>query len=364
MKNKTVLLTGAAGFLGSYLTKVLLENNNTVYAPVRPAGGLDPQARMHASLGFWGVEKGSALLGELKVFDGDIAYPGIGIKNKKQKDAVITDVDIVYHSAALARLDLPYEPIAAVNINGTKNLLELCLEIAHSRRLKVNHISTAYVAGKQSKNVFDETMLDVGQGFNNTYEQTKFEAEKLALSYSGKGLDISVFRPSMVMGDSLEGKTNNFKLFYEPMHFFYKKIFDSFPADPHCTQNLINIDTVGRALFELGDVEGGATYHLTSPSGIMIGPFMRSVSEYFGFGMPVFVPIGKFDFASWTPAQKRLGGIFAPYFNSDISFSSSRTQAALKKQGGRAFPEIDGGNLNRIFEYCDKKGYIKKDKAG
>ena len=63
------------------------------------------------------------------------------------------------------------------------------------------HVSTAYVGGTHTGR-FDEDDLDVGQGFRNTYEQSKFEAEQVVRA---SGLPVRVVRPSIVVGESTYG---------------------------------------------------------------------------------------------------------------------------------------------------------------
>jgi hypothetical protein len=62
------------------------------------------------------------------------------------------------------------------------------------------HVSTAYVAGR-FHGIFKETDLDLGQGFRNTYEQSKFEAEK-AIGEAAGELPLVIARPSIIVGDS------------------------------------------------------------------------------------------------------------------------------------------------------------------
>ena len=69
------------------------------------------------------------------------------------------------------------------------------------------HVSTIGVAG-DTEGIFYYVDLDVGQGFNNPYEKSKFEAERLVERYRKKGLNILIVRPSMVIGHSRTGVTN------------------------------------------------------------------------------------------------------------------------------------------------------------
>ncbi|MBM3244826.1 MAG: NAD-dependent epimerase/dehydratase family protein [Candidatus Omnitrophica bacterium] len=350
-KRYTVFLTGATGLVASYLLKILLQQGNFVYCLARSKDGISAGERVTSLLKFWDKNTPTE---NLRVLDGDVTLPGLGIK--KEKEEVASNAEIIYHSAALAELRSPLDVISKINVEGTNNILEFALGCKKLKKL--NHISTAFVIGDRKGVNFTEDMLQEGQGFYNTYEQTKYEAEILVKNYVKKGINISIFRPSMVMGDFKEGRTNSFRLFYEPIHFFSRGIYEEFPADDNGFHNLINIDTVAQALFLLGDRGEQATYHLVSKEEVRIKELFGLAADFFGFKMPKCTPLSKFDFSQWTPVQKLLAEPYIPYFNYNTKFVSERTHAVLKEYGF-SFPKIDKSNLTRIFEYCRRRGYIK-----
>lgn len=358
---KTVFLTGATGLVGSYLLKILLKNEYQVYVLARSKDKQSAKDRVLDILKFWDVGiTDSNLSKELRIIEGDIIYPDLGIKSKKDIEALISDVEIIFHSAALAELRAPFEIIKKINVEGTRNVLDFALQCKKRGGLKkVNHISTAYVVGTAKIKEFSEDMLELGQGFNNTYEQTKYEAEVLAKEYLNKGLNISIFRPSMVMGDFDEGKINDFRLFYQALHFFSQEIYDEFPADLGCFQNLINIDTVAEAISLLGKIEEPRVYHVTSPQDTSLDSSLRLASDYFGFKLPRFIPIEEFTFSQWTPAQKALAEPYIPYFNYAKKFLSQDTQGILREYDFK-YPEIDKNNIMRNLTYCYKRSFIKR----
>ncbi len=351
---KTIFLTGATGFLGSYLLGILLDNGYRVYALAR---GKDkgPEERVKAMLDFWDMGISGDKLKNLKVVEGDITGRRMGISLKAARE-LHSEVQIIFHSAALAKLRVPLEEIREINVGGTKNVFTFASKC--KKLEKFNHISTAYIAGTKSNIYFDEDMLDMGQKFNNFYEQTKYEAEVLARRYWKKDWPVAIFRPGMVMGDSVSGKTNEFRLFYEPLHIFARGIYEAFPADMKCFQNLINVDTVGKAIFYLGIENENAVYQIVSPEANTIGFFFDTASKYFGFKLPEFTPVDYFDFKKLTAVQKTLALPYIPYFNNNTRFLSDKTQKALEKYNFK-FPKIDENNLNHIFEYCVRRGFIK-----
>ena len=95
-------------------------------------------------------------------------------------------------------------------------LAELCRRRGGLRRF--SYVSTAYVAGTHDGE-FSEDQLDVGQGFRNPYERSKFEAEQLVRAYRGR-LPIQVFRPSIIVGERATGWTVSFNVLYAPLKAF------------------------------------------------------------------------------------------------------------------------------------------------
>ena len=360
--SKNIFITGTTGFLGSFLAKEFLDKGYNIFALARAKGNKSAQERIEDALKFAYEDKWNPefISSHLKVIEGDITQRDLGIKSNKAKEFLESETDIIFHSAALAELRIPLDIIRKINVEGTRNVLDFALKCAKKGKLKkVNHISTAYVVGTKKGINFSEDMLELGQGFHNTYEQSKYEAEILVKKYQKKGLKISVFRPSMIMGCSKKGKTNNFRLIYEPLHFFSQEIYKEFPANLECYQNLINIDTVAQAISLLGERHESRVYHVTSSKEITIDLFMRSVSEYFGFKLPDFTPVEEFDFKQWTPVQNTLAEPYIPYFNYSTRFSSNRIQNVLKEYDFTC-PPIDKDNLVRAFEYCHKRGFVKR----
>src|SRR5439155_25318576 len=69
---------------------------------------------------------------------------------------------------------------------------------------------TAYIAGNRS-DVAMETDIDVGQTFKNAYEESKCQAELIIQNEQLRGaLVASVYRPSIVIGDSKSGRATHF----------------------------------------------------------------------------------------------------------------------------------------------------------
>ena len=113
----------------------------------------------------------------------------------------------VWHLAAVYDLAVPEEIARRVNVQGTANVIEF----ARSRKefTRLQYVSTCYVSGDYDGE-FPEDEIDLGQGFLNHYESTKFEAEVLVRRAIRAGLPATIYRPGIVVGDSVTGETQKY----------------------------------------------------------------------------------------------------------------------------------------------------------
>jgi len=359
---RNILITGGTGFLGSYILHELLKDgDNYVYVLARGKGGATAKARVDNILNsFYGNNIPDNISERFTTIEGDIENSSLGLTADTAK-RLSGVVDEIYHSAALAEFRVSIDKVRKANVTGTKNLLDFALECRkRGRDICVNHISTAYVAGNM-KGIFYEKDLDVRQGFNNTYEKSKFEAEQLVKAYSEGGLKVRIFRPSIITGDSLTGNTTSFKMFYQPLHFFAAELFERAPGNRNNCANLIPVDWAAKIIHDIANKKDGYghTFHVVGQSSVKVGYFFDLASDFFGFKKIDFVPLGEFDMSTLTYAQRMLLDPFIPYFNSSPLFDLKNTKSALGADGLSAF-SLSEDHIIRLFEFCDNSGFIRR----
>jgi thioester reductase-like protein len=357
--NNTVFLTGATGLIGSYLLKVLLQNNYKVYVLTRSKDGKVAEDRVREALGFWDEKVLSNRDDNLIVLEGDITIKNLGLRNY-DIELLKNEMEEIYHSAASTQFNLPLEQIREYNVKGTKNVLDLAFKCKEEGRLKkVNHLSTAYVCG-DFKGVFKEDDLDAGQRFNSTYEQSKFEAEKLIEEYRRKGLWIDIFRPPLVIGESLTGKTTTFQQgVYQLLHMWNLEIFDCFPGKGFYI-NMVFVDELCNALFKVSSMTStpNKNFHLFNKA-VPLENLLDISSEFFGFRKPVLVSRDEFFGNNPTPAQRILLQNNILLHNNEVLLDSTMTNTFLKKHGF-AFPDFNRDSFLKILKYCIREGFLKK----
>src|SRR5436305_3777817 len=228
MAGEPIFLTGATGFVGMELLARYLEGTDReVFALVRGRDDAEADARLRATVGRILPDAG-LYADRLVAVRGDVTQPGLGLSDRRRA-AIACEVGEIVHSAASVSFSLPLPESRAINVEGTRRMLEfaeLCSRCGGLRRL--SYVSTADVAGHR-RGTFGEADLDGGQTCLNPYEQTKFEAERMVRTNMTR-LPIQVFRPSIVVGEQASGWTPAFNVIYWPLRAFAKGAYAALPA--------------------------------------------------------------------------------------------------------------------------------------
>lgn len=194
-----ILLTGATGFLGPFLVASLLgRTSHTVHALVRatdPAHGLD---RIVASLRraqLWSPGLEAEVRARVRVVCGDLAEPQLGIE-AAEFQLLAESVDAIVHNGALVNYVRTYDALRPANVIGTHELLRLAMT---SHRKTFHLVSSTFIYGWSVKPVVGESDANLEMNaLDFGYSQTKWVAEQLAFAAQRQGLDVRIFRPSLI----------------------------------------------------------------------------------------------------------------------------------------------------------------------
>lgn len=297
--NDAVLITGATGFLGTHVTRLILEQTGLpIIVLVRDRDMQTAKLRLERTWWDW-PNMVSEIGNRIQVQDGDLSLPQLGLSRASYND-LVASVSRIIHLAADIRLNESVESIRRVNVAGVCNLLDLAYAIhRHHGLVRFSHVSTAYVAGRRKGTVPEDELTD-RYGFSNNYELSKFEAET-QVREAGKELPISVFRPGMVVGHSENGAIKTFNTIYFPLRLYLTGKLKLFPVRPSLKINLVPCDYVSEAIVRLTfDPEAqGRTFHLTLPAESL--PTVREMIQstrkwaaeklHLKLPAPIFLPI-------------------------------------------------------------------------
>lgn len=180
IEDKTVLVTGADGFIGSHLVEMLVEKSAKVKA-----------LSYYNSFNYWGWLEDIECLGDIEILTGDVRDPHY-CKN------ITRNVDVIFNLAAL--IAIPYSYVAPdsyvdTNIKGTLNICQSALD---NQVNKVMQISTSEVYGTAQYVPIDEKHPLQPQ---SPYSATKIGADAIAMSfYNAFNLPVVIARPFNTYG--------------------------------------------------------------------------------------------------------------------------------------------------------------------
>ena len=202
---KDVLLIGGTGYLGIHiLYEYLKYENGKIYCLVRRKNNEEPLIRLQQKIAFYfGNDYYEKNKDRIQVVEGDIVEENLAI-NLKDYKMLKNNITTVINAGALVKHFGISKLFNDINVKGTENVVEFCKK--ENKRLI--HISTISVSGNgekeetveetteniNSKKIFKESDLYIGQNISGIYTITKFEAEKIVLKAIKSGLNAQILR--------------------------------------------------------------------------------------------------------------------------------------------------------------------------
>lgn len=256
----TIFFTGFPGFLGSeLLPRVVLRTDHDALCLVQPKFRALAEERIRQL-----VALHPALAHRVHLIDGDLT--------EALDHVPVDEVREIYHLAAVYDLAVPRALGMRVNVTGTRRVLDLAERAGGLERL--HYVSTCYVSGRHA-GTFTEDDLEKGQTFNNFYEETKYLAE-LEVRNRMTLIPATVYRPSVVVGDSLSGATQKFDGPYFVMQWLLRQprlaVLPVVGRPSRYRFNCVPRDFIMEALTHLSGLKtnAGVTYALADPAPLTV----------------------------------------------------------------------------------------------
>jgi fatty acid CoA ligase FadD9 len=286
---RTVLLTGATGFLGRYLALEWLERmdlvDGKVICLVRAKDDQAARGRLDKTF-----DSGDGELlrhyrelaaDHLEVLAGDKGEPNLGLSQRDWQRLADT-VDLIVDPAAMVNHVLPYSQLFGPNALGTAELIRMALTV----RLKpFIYVSTIGVGSGIAPSAFTEDgdiraispTRAVDDGYANGYSNSKWAGEVLLReAHELCGLPVSIFRCDMILAETrYAGQLNLPDMFTRLMlslvatgiapGSFYE--LDADGKRQHAHYDGLPVDFIAEAISTLGawTVDGFETYHVMNP---------------------------------------------------------------------------------------------------
>ncbi|MDA8967812.1 SDR family oxidoreductase [bacterium] len=360
------LLTGATGLLGRYLMRDLMLLGHPLVVLVRAGKRASAAQRIEQIIVQWEEQAGRAFPRPL-VIEGDITEKMAGLDNSDIRWLGQNCEQIVHSAARLTFYEKDGEPWKS-NVQGTQHLLDVCQASGIDT---MHHISSAYVAGNRTGVVLEDE-LDVGQAFGNDYERSKVGSEKLVRG--AKQLKrFTIYRPSIIMGDSRTGFSSTFHGFYTPLRLAAAMSavagVDRFFAADHMQQmglqgdegkNFVPVDWVSEIITTLIDQQPceGETYAVVSDDPVPVQRLYRVYKDSLSAesGTPSSTVIGgtqrnstDFGPTAVINSYNEQMAVYRSYLRDDPSFDATHTKKRLPYM---RCPELTDSVLLRLCEYA------------
>ena len=388
--SKTIFLTGGTGFLGGHLGREFLAQGWHVLYLARGKHTDTAQERVETILDAVDANW-RALPGTFEVVEGDITLPNLGVDDEKWGEK-IRKVDEFWHSAAVLYFSEENREVTEkINHQGTLNVLDFVRRYGIKR---LQHISTAYVSGLSEKPAVERVETPNWE-FRNPYEETKSLGERAVKAFADEtGVATTIYRPAVIVGDTVNGKCLSFTGFYNIAKIFAlmkrlvtRRIKDNaelclqhdlyakgnyvhfplrFPCPANSTVNLIPVDCVVTNIMNLCERPEavGQVYHLTHQNPPKIRELLEEGLKWIEMGGVEFVDCTYEEsenvlkeevskFASFGVGINFCLEIreYLRYIFGEPVFEVNHIRETLKGQYFAA-PEFDEAFLRKILDYA------------
>jgi dihydroflavonol-4-reductase len=172
-----VLVTGANGFIGSALTRALLEDGYQVVALVQPATDT------------------------LNIDDVDVDRTTGDVRDISAVRKAVEDCQGIFHVAALYRFWAPDASLFyAINVDGTRNVLRAAREVGVEKMVYTSTVGTLGLSSSDNGRLANETSYPDLSHMFGSYKRSKYVAEHEVLRAAAQGCPVSIVLPTFPLG--------------------------------------------------------------------------------------------------------------------------------------------------------------------
>jgi thioester reductase-like protein len=339
-----IFLTGSTGYIGAHVAvNLLADHSDPLNLLVRARDDQEARERLWRSLqlhlDFARFE--SYLNGRINIFRGDLTGAKFGLADDDYRRLARTTDSVIHCAASLNRKS--EKSCLNVNLRGTLEVIQLAMRARDDHGLRrFSHVSTVAVAGQRSNEVIEEdSAIDWNRSDYDPYARTKKFCEHMVRQLL-PDVPRTIFRPSIVLGDSRRPETNQFDMVRA---FVFLAGLPALPFRPTDKIDIVPVDFVAGAIAMLHQKPNPAheIYHLSSGvDSETFSELTESLARAQGKRPPIFVP------GLEGPSSKmvnvlagsagKVGGIatllkvFLPYLVWNTVFDNARAVAEMGRR--------------------------------
>jgi thioester reductase-like protein len=339
-----IFLTGSTGYIGGHVAANLLEEHGaSLNVLIRARDAHEAELRLWQALQlhldfprFY-----EHLQTRIRIFRGDLTGEHFGL-SRDDYDRLIHSSDSVIHCAA--SLNRKSEKSCLnVNLRGTLEVLQLAMRVHHYHGMRrFSHVSTVAVAGKrQDEVVTEDKSIDWERSDYDPYARTKKFCEHMIRQLLPE-VPITIFRPSIVLGDSRRAETTQFDMVRS---FVFLAGLPMLPFRPDDKIDIVNVDFVADAIATLHQKPQAQhdVYHLSSGKDSQT---FRELTNALAAARqkrgPVFLPMLERPFSATVNTLSNFRGpishgaalmkVFMPYLMWNTVFDNTRVTGELGRK--------------------------------
>ncbi len=379
-----ILLLGSNGFVGSHiLYNFIKQDSGKAYCIIRDKNNKSAKERLIDTLHFYFDNELDPFINDrIIILKGDITKENFGL-DKEIFEEITQKISTIINSAAMVKHYGDIKKFKEVNIKLTEKLCEYCKnnrkKLFHTSTMSISessNIDATYVASKKYEGIeFTENDLYIGQILDNSYTSTKFEAERIILSYMVDGLNAKIIRLGNITNRFSDGKFQinpNENAFANRLKSFIllKNIPEYLQALP---LEFTPVDLCGKAIVYIlqNNIRDFSIYHLYNNHSIYLKNFvdilnMNDIKLKFVESKKFKSSIKKI--LDESELQDQLSGIindlnenYDLIYEKDVDLSSTLTQFFLQRLGFE-WPKIEENYIQKYINYMKKINFFKEEK--
>jgi thioester reductase-like protein len=336
-----IFLTGSTGYIGAHVAANLLVNHDAALnLLVRGRDGHEAEVRLwHAlQLHLDFPRFYDFLQTRIRIFCGDLTSPSFGLPRDSYDRLVHTTDSVIHCAASLNRKS--EKSCLNVNLRGTLEVIQLARRSGYYHGLRrFSNVSTVAVAGKRQNELVTEVgALDWNRSDYDPYARTKKFCEHMVRELLPE-IPLTIFRPSIVLGDSRYGATTQFDMVRA---FVFLAGLPALPFRPDDKIDIVNVDFVADAIATLHQKDQPLhdTYHVSSGTASQT---FREITDALAASQqkraPLFLPFLERPFTSAVNYMSNRKGslgysaslmkVFLPYLVWNTVFDNTRVVTEL-----------------------------------
>ncbi|KIW44701.1 L-aminoadipate-semialdehyde dehydrogenase [Exophiala oligosperma] len=358
-----VFLTGATGFLGSFILKDLLDRQNPtvkkVIALVRAKDATAGLERIRGTCQAYGVWNDS-WKSRIQCVAGNLGPAKFGLSDDAEYQNIVQETDVVIHNGAQVHWINTYEMLKPPNVLGTIEAVKLCAEgkpklfafVSSTSVLDHEHFvaesERIIAAGGEGISEADD-LTGSSKGLGTGYGQSKWASEYLVREAGRRGLRGSIIRSGYVLGSSKSGTTNTDDFLIRML-----KGCVQLGTRPNInnTVNMVPVDHVARTVvataFFPASPQGVSVAHITGHPRLRFNQYLAVLQTY-GY---------KAELTDYIPWASSLENYVSN--NTDFALMPLFTFVANDLPSNTRAPELDDSNAEKSL-YADASKWTGED---